>query len=243
MTTERRDAGFPPVQRDGAQGFTLIELLIVVVVLGILAGIAVFGVARFRTDATAAACNADLATVSRAAVAYEASTGTYPAGVDVLVAGRYLKNPPAGTYRFDATRKAVTRDPACSGAATVITGIGGKCVDVAGSSTADGAVIQLLTCNGSAGQQWTLPASWPGPVMAMGKCMAGADGNTANRTRVQLYPCDGSAPQLWNLESGDMIRNPQSGRCFDAENATSADGTLLIIWDCHGNSNQRWVLP
>jgi len=39
-------------------GFTLIELLIVIVVLGILAGIVVFGVATFRSDATLAACKA-----------------------------------------------------------------------------------------------------------------------------------------------------------------------------------------
>jgi prepilin-type N-terminal cleavage/methylation domain-containing protein len=37
-------------------GFTLIELLIVIVILGILAGIAIFGVSAFKGDATNA-CN------------------------------------------------------------------------------------------------------------------------------------------------------------------------------------------
>ena len=36
-------------------GFTLIELLIVIVVLGVLAGIVVFGVGIFKTDSEAAA--------------------------------------------------------------------------------------------------------------------------------------------------------------------------------------------
>ena len=40
-----------------ARGFTLVELLIVIVVLGILSGIVLFGVARFRSDATLAACS------------------------------------------------------------------------------------------------------------------------------------------------------------------------------------------
>lgn len=37
-------------------GFTLVELLIVIIVIGILAGIAIFGTQFFREDA-AAACN------------------------------------------------------------------------------------------------------------------------------------------------------------------------------------------
>lgn len=40
-------------------GFTLIELLIVIVILGILSGIAIFGVTQFRTDATKACTNAN----------------------------------------------------------------------------------------------------------------------------------------------------------------------------------------
>jgi prepilin-type N-terminal cleavage/methylation domain-containing protein len=95
------------------QGFTLVELLIVIVVLGILSGIVLFGVARFRTDATAAACKADVATVSVAADAYDAQTGNYPTDVASLVTGGYLKSTPSGTYAFNATTKTPTRTPAC----------------------------------------------------------------------------------------------------------------------------------
>jgi prepilin-type N-terminal cleavage/methylation domain-containing protein len=83
------------------EGFKLVELLIVIVVLGILASIVVFGVATFRSDAQTAACKADLKTVSVAADAYNAKTGAYPAGADdaarigVLTAGGYLKSAPA----------------------------------------------------------------------------------------------------------------------------------------------------
>lgn len=101
--------------RTGDEGFTLIELLIVIVVLGILSGIVVFGVGRFRTDAQNAACKADVATVSVAADAYDASTGNYPADVATLVTGQYLKSAPsAGTYTFNATTKTVSRSPACT---------------------------------------------------------------------------------------------------------------------------------
>jgi Ricin-type beta-trefoil lectin domain-like len=37
-----------------------------------------------------------------------------------------------------------------------ITGVpSGLCLDVSGASTADGALIDLWTCNGQANQQWT----------------------------------------------------------------------------------------
>ena len=100
-------------QRAGDAGFTLVELLIVIVVLGILSGIVLFGVARFRTDANAAACKADVATVNVAADAYDAQTGAFPANVAALVTGGYLKSTPSGTYTFNGTTKTVARDPAC----------------------------------------------------------------------------------------------------------------------------------
>ncbi|HST66047.1 MAG TPA: prepilin-type N-terminal cleavage/methylation domain-containing protein [Mycobacteriales bacterium] len=103
-----------PPARPGDRGFTLVELLIVIVVLGILSGIVLFGVARFRGDANLAACKADLSTVAIAADAYDAQTGSYPADVAALVTGQYLKSTPAGTFAFNGTTKAVTRTPACS---------------------------------------------------------------------------------------------------------------------------------
>ena len=97
-------------QNEGEGGFTLIELLIVIVVLGILAGIVVFGVATFRSDSETAACKADVKTVSVAADAYDAKTGAYPASGDVdaasvLVTLNYIKNVPATTVTLDQAAK------------------------------------------------------------------------------------------------------------------------------------------
>ncbi len=76
-------------------GFTLIELLIVIVVLGILAGMVVFGVAKFRGDANTAACNADLKTISTAASAYLANpANTTAPTLTILLNDKYLKNAP-----------------------------------------------------------------------------------------------------------------------------------------------------
>ena len=109
MNTNERQIHQPVRAGRADQGFTLIELLIVIVVLGILSGIVVFGVARFRGDAQDAACKADLATVSVAADAYDASTGNYPTDVATLVTNKYLKTTPVGTYTFTTSTKTVAQ--------------------------------------------------------------------------------------------------------------------------------------
>jgi chitinase len=122
-----------------------------------------------------------------------------------------------------------------------ITGVGGKCVDVASANSANGTAIQLWTCNGTNAQSWTV--STDGTVRALGKCMDVAAAGTANGTVVQLYDCNGTGAQTWQAQSNGTMRNPASGRCLDATGQSSADGTRLQIWDCAASANQVWRLP
>jgi Ricin-type beta-trefoil lectin domain/PA14 domain len=122
-----------------------------------------------------------------------------------------------------------------------ITGLGGKCVDVSNSATADGTKIQLWTCNGTNAQRWTLPGD--NTIRALGKCLDVRNSGTANGTVTQLWTCNGTGAQQWVPQSDTSLRNPQSGRCLDASGNSSADGTVLHIWDCLGAANQKWVLP
>ncbi|MGX7827951.1 carbohydrate-binding protein [Actinokineospora sp. 24-640] len=122
-----------------------------------------------------------------------------------------------------------------------ITGLGGKCVDVSGSNTADGTKIQLWTCNSTNAQSWALGAD--NTVRALGKCMDVSNGGTANGTPTWLWTCNGGGAQQWVPQSDGTLRNPQSGRCLDASGNSSADGTALHIWDCHTGANQKWTLP
>ncbi len=62
-------------------GFTLIELLIVIVILGILAGVVVFSVGGITDRGNVAACKTDQSTITVAVEAFRAKspTGSYPA--------------------------------------------------------------------------------------------------------------------------------------------------------------------
>jgi mannan endo-1,4-beta-mannosidase len=122
-----------------------------------------------------------------------------------------------------------------------ITGVGGKCVDVAGASTANGAAVQLYDCNGSAAQQWT--AGTDGTIRALGKCLDVTGQGTANGTKIQLWDCNGSGAQQWASLSDGHLRNPQSGRVLDVPGGSTANATRLQIWDANANAWQLWHLP
>jgi general secretion pathway protein G len=65
------------------EGFTLVELLIVIVILGVLAGIVVFAVNGITDRGVTAACKADINSVQVAAEAYYAKNGVYAQNIDV----------------------------------------------------------------------------------------------------------------------------------------------------------------
>ncbi|UWP78562.1 glycosyl hydrolase family 18 protein [Dactylosporangium fulvum] len=122
-----------------------------------------------------------------------------------------------------------------------ITGLAGKCIDIAGASTANGAAIQLYTCNGTNAQNWTVAGD--GTLRALGKCMDVTSAGTANGTKIQLWDCNGSGAQVWQSQSNGTLRNPVSNKCLDVTDNSSADGARLQIWDCFASANQRWTLP
>ena len=64
--------------RSDESGFTLIELMIVIVILGVLAGIVIFAVGGISDTGDVAACKTDVKTISVAVEAYKAKTGNYP---------------------------------------------------------------------------------------------------------------------------------------------------------------------
>ncbi|MDZ4674413.1 MAG: prepilin-type N-terminal cleavage/methylation domain-containing protein [Gemmatimonadota bacterium] len=63
-------------------GFSLWELMVAVVVVAMLASMGLLRYREERTSAAAAAVVADVRTVARAALAYEANTGSWPPDAD-----------------------------------------------------------------------------------------------------------------------------------------------------------------
>ncbi|MFF9111642.1 ricin-type beta-trefoil lectin domain protein [Streptomyces sp. NPDC014805] len=120
-------------------------------------------------------------------------------------------------------------------------GLAGKCLDVAGGSTANGTAVQLYDCNGTAAQSWTVAAD--GSIRALGKCLDVTSGATADGAKVQLYDCNGTGAQQWsyNASTGDVVNVP-ANKCLDVTDNASANGTRTQIWTCTGSANQKWHL-
>src|SRR4029450_4478515 len=111
-----------------------------------------------------------------------------------------------------------------------ITGLGGKCVDVAGANSANGTPVQLYDCNGTAAQQWTVGSD--GSLRALGKCLDVTGNGTADGSTAQLWDCTGGPNQKWTVTAAHDIVNPQADKCLDVTGNSSANGTRLQIWTC-----------
>ncbi|OON80033.1 ricin-type beta-trefoil lectin domain protein [Streptomyces tsukubensis] len=134
--------------------------------------------------------------------------------------------------------------PSAGAAATAtgaITGLGGKCVDVASADSANGTPVQLYDCNGSAAQQWSVNTD--GTIRALGKCLDVTGGSTANGAKLQLWDCTGAANQRWSVPAARDIVNQQAGKCLDVTDNSPANGARLQIWSCTGAANQKWNAP
>jgi beta-glucanase (GH16 family) len=165
--------------------------------------------------------------------------------LNLAVGGYWPGDPNAGTpfpntLTVDYVRVTTDGGGGGGGGGGRITGVGGKCVDVAGASPANGTPIQLWDCNGTAAQQWTVNAD--GSIRALGKCMDVTGGSTADGAKVQLYDCNGTGAQRWTVTGARDIVNIAANKCLDATNNSSANGTRLQIWSCTGGANQKWTV-
>jgi glucosylceramidase len=173
---------------------------------------------------------------SKALIAYNGGTGTQSVKVN-WGNESFTYNLPG---RTSATFTwAGTQGSGGGGSTGAVTGYGGKCMDVAGASSANGAAVQLYTCNGSAAQQWTFNSD--GTLRALGKCLDAVGNGTANGTKTQLWDCTAAPNQQWQHTGGNDIVNAASNRCLDVTGPSSADSTALQLWDCTGATNQKWT--
>ncbi|MFJ2400356.1 ricin-type beta-trefoil lectin domain protein [Streptomyces xanthochromogenes] len=125
----------------------------------------------------------------------------------------------------------------------------GKCLDVEGGSRANGAAVQLWTCNGSSAQNWQLifdgshyglrNSSGPG-IDLLAKCLDVAGGKTDDRTKIQVYTCNSSPAQQWdfNLRATSPLKNVGAGKCLDLN--TFDNGKDSWLWRCNGTASQQF---
>ena len=99
--------------------------------------------------------------------------------------------------------------------------------------------MEVSSCNGSAGQQWSVYSD--GTLRTEGGCLDMAGAGTSSGTAVDWYPCNGTAAQAWTQESDGELVNPNSGLCLTDPGGDTSD--TLNIETCAASAGQLWTLP
>jgi glucose/arabinose dehydrogenase len=126
----------------------------------------------------------------------------------------------------------------------------GKCLDVSGASTADGAnVIQWSRHEGD-NQQWRIEDAGGGWYVLRarhsGKVLEVAGSSLARGANVQQWAGGGNPNQQWRIENMGSgwykLTARHSGKCLDVNASSTADGANVQQWDDNGTAAQRWSL-
>lgn len=149
-------------------------------------------------------------------------------------------NPQPGSGSSPSPSSSPSSTP--TGITGLISGLGGKCVDDAGNSSALRAKVQIWTCKSSdKSQPWKYAS---GELMHNGLCL-NAKGNAVSRSKIILWTCSRSANETWvyQLNHTYELKAHNWTLCLDDPGNSTRNGTQLIVYTCHNSSNQHWSLP
>jgi hypothetical protein len=127
----------------------------------------------------------------------------------------------------------------------------GKCVNVAGGSSDNGAWIQQYHCDNTPAAKFLFLQNREGYYEISNqnsrKCIDIEYGWSHNGARTQQFNCNGSQTQQWRLvDLGNGYYNfvgRLSNRCLDVPWADTADRVVLNLWDCvAGTPEQQFRL-
>lgn len=124
---------------------------------------------------------------------------------------------------------------------TKIRGFQGRCVDVAGGSSADGTALLMWSCHSGANQNWT-PVDADSSLRSLGKCMDVRYGHLRAGAVVQLWSCNGTNGQRWDRRPDGTIRlRSNAALCLTVRDGSTANGSGLQIRTCAGLPYQQWT--
>lgn len=103
-------------RQSGEKGFTLVELLVVIVILGILAGVVVFAVSGISDRGTTSACATDKRTIETAIEAYRANNTANATPNMALLVSSGLLGAASGyhTLAYSGTTPVLTAISSCA---------------------------------------------------------------------------------------------------------------------------------
>ncbi|MEV0220554.1 family 43 glycosylhydrolase [Streptomyces sp. NPDC050704] len=124
----------------------------------------------------------------------------------------------------------------------------GKCLEVAGSSTADGANVQQYACNGGNNQKWRVQDQGDDTSrlvnVASGKVLDTADCSAADGADLRQWAWLDNTCQRFRFlaTSGGHVRivNQATGKVADVADCSTADAADVRQWTWLNNNCQQW---
>ncbi|MFJ5927913.1 ricin-type beta-trefoil lectin domain protein [Kitasatospora sp. NPDC092948] len=162
------------------------------------------------------------------------NTSTYDAAGNTSTQDVYSQG--ITNYTWNAEGKLQTDKPAVQ-----IQGIGGKCLYMRGSSSADNTPAEINTCSSIGAQKFATTGNL---LKIMGKCLTAT--GTASGSAVQLQPCSGNAVQTWTPQANGTILNAGTNLCLAVPGDVSTAGTATVVATCGTTTvpaGQKWTVP
>ncbi|APR82432.1 Endo-1,4-beta-xylanase [Minicystis rosea] len=171
--------------------------------------------------------------------------GTAPAQLTFAVnrTARYVKVQLAGQNYLSLAEVQVF---APGGYEPILAKHSGKCLDINGGSTADGAGVIQWPCHSGPNQRFAFAPLGNGysiKVMHSGKCLEVPGSDIHNGTPIQQSTCTGAQNQkwqtLWQADGNYLLQNAGTGKCFDVYGGYTTDGTAVTQYDCAGYATNQ----
>lgn len=142
----------------------------------------------------------------------------------------------------------ISRSGIANGRYRLVATHSGKCMDVAWASTAEGADIAQVACNGNTAQTFDVIHTGNGFYKLIninsGKAVDVANSSTADGANIRQWSDNGTSAQRYAIQpsvnGGYMLVNQNSGKCADVAGWSSGDGADILQWSCHGGANQSF---
>ncbi|GIF00571.1 RICIN domain-containing protein [Paractinoplanes rishiriensis] len=141
--------------------------------------------------------------------------------------------------------------PVANGIYTLASGSSGKCVDVAGKSTANSALLVQTACaSGATNQQWKVQGSGQFNLVNGngGRCVDVPSSSTVSGNQLQQYGCgDGTkVNQLWTFSpstaaSGKyLVKSVATGLCISNKDGSTAGNNPIVEETCSDISRMQF---
>ncbi|WP_426512867.1 pectinesterase family protein [Dactylosporangium sp. McL0621] len=157
---------------------------------------------------------------------------------------------PAAVLALSAWPSEAASTPAAGGVYTLASGASGKCVDVAGASTSNSALLVQIACNSAATDQQfsviTQGSAFNLVNTNSGKCVDVPSASTTSGTQLWQYTCGVSTNQQWTFTASGaaagkfVLKSVSSGLCLSDKDGSTAGNNPIVQETCSDIARMQW---